>query len=206
MAHSNETRELLIKSAKAEFMEKGYNKASLRSICANAGVTTGALYFFFKDKGDLYKQCIGEAVDGLNNILKTHFDNDNLIIESIDFDLECEGEDHSELAQMLIHHIYKNYDEIILLLTKSQGSEYENFVDELVEYIEKHSLEVTEMFSEKTGKKKKLNKYMLHFMIHLLVTSFVHLVTHEPSEQKALANIRKIFKVTMNGWTDTILE
>ena len=129
-----------------------------------------------------------------------------LIIESIDFDLECEGEDHSELAQMLIHHIYKNYDEIILLLTKSQGSEYENFVDELVEYIEKHSLEVTEMFSEKTGKKKKLNKYMLHFMIHLLVTSFVHLVTHEPSEQKALANIRKIFKVTMNCWTDTILE
>ena len=40
MAQDKETRELLIKSAKAEFMEKGYNKASLRSICSDAGVTT----------------------------------------------------------------------------------------------------------------------------------------------------------------------
>ncbi|MBR4097117.1 MAG: TetR/AcrR family transcriptional regulator, partial [Oscillospiraceae bacterium] len=50
MAHDKETREKLIESAKAEFMDKGYNKASLRTICANAGVTTGALYFFFEDK------------------------------------------------------------------------------------------------------------------------------------------------------------
>ena len=204
MAHSNETRIELLKNAKAEFMEKGYSKASLRSICAKAGVTTGALYFFFNDKAGLYKECIGEAVDGLYNILQTHFDNDNLIIASLDS--ECEGEDHSELAQILIHHIYKNYDSIILLLTKSQGSEYENFVDEMVEFIENHSLEVTEMYSEKTGKKKKINKYMLHFMIHLMVTSFVHLVTREPNEQKALANIKKIFKMTMHSWTATVLE
>ena len=156
------------------------------------------------DKGDLYKQCIGEAVDGLYNILKTHFDNGILILSSPDF--ESEGDDHSELAQILIHHIYQNYDEMILLLTKSQGSEYENFVDEMVAFIENHSLEATEVFSEKTGKKKKINRYMFHFMIHLLVTSFVHLVTSEPSEQKALENIRKIFKMTMHNWTDTVLD
>ncbi|MDE5680036.1 MAG: TetR/AcrR family transcriptional regulator, partial [Lachnospiraceae bacterium] len=45
MKEERETKENLIASAKAEFMEKGYVKASLRKICANAGVTTGALYF-----------------------------------------------------------------------------------------------------------------------------------------------------------------
>lgn len=210
MAHSNETRIELLKNAKAEFMEKGYSKASLRSICSRSGVTTGALYFFFNDKAGLYRECIGEAVDSFYSILQTHFDHDNLILASLDF--ECDEEDHSEeeghseLAQKLIHHIYKNYDEIILLLTKSQGSEYENFVDEMVEFIENHSLEATEIYSEKTGKKKKINKYMLHFMIHLLVTSFVHLVTREPSEEKALANIKKIFKMTLKSWTDTVLD
>ena len=47
MGDELETREKLLKSALAEFSEKGYMKASLRKICADAGVTTGALYFFF---------------------------------------------------------------------------------------------------------------------------------------------------------------
>lgn len=44
----NETRQRLIDSAKKEFFENGFAKASLRKICTNAGVTTGALYFFSK--------------------------------------------------------------------------------------------------------------------------------------------------------------
>ena len=53
-----EKRELLISAAKEEFLEKGYNKASLRSICAKAGVTTGALYFFFENKADLFSAIV----------------------------------------------------------------------------------------------------------------------------------------------------
>lgn len=53
MKDEKETKSKLLASAKAEFLEKGYINASLRSICKNAGVTTGALYFFFRDKEDL---------------------------------------------------------------------------------------------------------------------------------------------------------
>lgn len=55
MGTDRETKEKLLVSAKSEFMEKGYAKASLRKICADAGVTTGALYFFFKGKEDLFR-------------------------------------------------------------------------------------------------------------------------------------------------------
>ena len=43
---SLETKVRLQQCAVCEFMEKGFLKASLRSICREAGVTTGALYFF----------------------------------------------------------------------------------------------------------------------------------------------------------------
>ena len=43
---NKETRQHLLECAKREFLEKGYMKASLRNICKEAGVTTGALYFF----------------------------------------------------------------------------------------------------------------------------------------------------------------
>ena len=54
MNDEKETRKKLQESAMQEFLEKGFMKASLRSICKNAGVTTGALYFFFQDKDDLF--------------------------------------------------------------------------------------------------------------------------------------------------------
>lgn len=207
MGQDKETRDKLIESAKAEFTEKGYSKASLRSICANAGVTTGALYFFFKDKADLYRAIVGKAVDGLFEIMLAHFDEDEEVVAGTDSD-EIDGyiDDHSEVAQLLIHHIYSNYDEALLVLTKSQGSEYENIVDRIVEMTETKSIEMMDKISAKTGVKKKLNKYMLHLVIHIVVDSFVQLVIHEPDEKKALNSIKKVFKMTMHNWTDTVLD
>lgn len=207
MAQDKETREKLIESAKEEFMEKGYNKASLRSICAKAGVTTGALYFFFEDKADLFKAIVGNAVDGLFEIMQNHFDEDENIVAGTDADdMDDYIDDHSEVAQLLIHHIYSNYDAAILVLTKSQGSEYENIVDRIVDMTESKSIEMMGKINAKTGKNKKLNKYMLHLVIHIVVDSFVQLVIHEPDEKKALKSIKKVFRMTMHNWTDTVLD
>lgn len=208
MAHDKETREKLIESAKTEFMDKGYNKASLRTICANAGVTTGALYFFFKDKADLFKAIVGKPVDGIFEIMQAHFDEDEDIVASASPDADPDEyiDDHSEIAQLLIHHIYSNYDAAILVLTKSQGSEYENIVDRIVEITENKSIEMMDKIAVKTGKKKKLNKYMLHLVIHIVVDSFVQLVIHEKDEKKALKSIKKVFRMTMHNWTDTVID
>ena len=207
MPQDKETREKLIESAQAEFMEKGYNKASLRSICSSAGVTTGALYFFFEDKADLFKAIVGNAVDGLFEIMQNHFDEDENIVAGTDADdMDDYIDDHSEVAQLLIHHIYSNYDAAILVLTKSQGSEYENIVDRIVDMTESKSIEMMGKINAKTGKNKKLNKYMLHLVIHIVVDSFVQLVIHEPDEKKALKSIKKVFRMTMHNWTDTVLD
>ena len=53
----------LLECAGREFLEKGYMKASLRNICKEAGVTTGALYFFFKDKEDLLAALVEETAE-----------------------------------------------------------------------------------------------------------------------------------------------
>ena len=48
-----QTRQRLLRCAKAEFLSRGFEHASLRRICEAAGVTTGAVYFFFQNKEDL---------------------------------------------------------------------------------------------------------------------------------------------------------
>lgn len=63
------TRERLLAAAAAEFLEHGYERASLRRICAEAGVTTGALYFVFKNKDDLFRAVVAPLVDPAREVL-----------------------------------------------------------------------------------------------------------------------------------------
>ena len=73
MGEEKETRKNLMESAGAEFLEKGYLKSSLRRICANAGVTTGALYFFFRDKEALFGAIVEPPLEELKVLLLVHF-------------------------------------------------------------------------------------------------------------------------------------
>ena len=70
---NKETRQHLLECAKREFLEKGYMKASLRNICKEAGVTSGALYFFFKDKEDLLAALVEEPLRQLYAIMEEHY-------------------------------------------------------------------------------------------------------------------------------------
>ena len=51
---SSSTLERIHTAALAEFLEKGYQAASLRGIVKTAGVTTGALYGYYDSKEALF--------------------------------------------------------------------------------------------------------------------------------------------------------
>ncbi|HHK2054324.1 TPA: TetR/AcrR family transcriptional regulator, partial [Streptococcus pyogenes] len=48
------THKKIMDSGKANFLKDGYERANLRKICKDAGVTTGAFYRHFNDKEDLF--------------------------------------------------------------------------------------------------------------------------------------------------------
>ena len=48
------TRDNILRAAMAEFLDKGFQGASLRQIVKNAGVTTGAFYGYFSSKEALF--------------------------------------------------------------------------------------------------------------------------------------------------------
>lgn len=50
----HETRDRIIASAARVFGQKGYQRASLDAVAADAGMTKGAIYWHFKSKNDLF--------------------------------------------------------------------------------------------------------------------------------------------------------
>ena len=107
MAESpKETKKKLLESAKKEFLEKGYMGASLRTIAANAGVTTGAMYRHFKDKDALFCALVDDAITTTLEFIKKSG------IESHEYLENPIGEQHSEDEKQIINkfvdYIYEN--------------------------------------------------------------------------------------------------
>ena len=50
----------IFSAALQEFLEKGYQSASLRNIVKMAGVTTGAFYGYYKSKEELFEALVGK--------------------------------------------------------------------------------------------------------------------------------------------------
>lgn len=56
------TREHLLDTAEAVFLERGVSRASLQDIAAAAGLTRGAIYWHFKDKAELFIAMMDRAL------------------------------------------------------------------------------------------------------------------------------------------------
>lgn len=58
----NDQRRRIIDAALKVFSEKGYARSTVRAIAAEANMTTGAIYYYFKDKDDLLAAAMEYAV------------------------------------------------------------------------------------------------------------------------------------------------
>jgi TetR/AcrR family transcriptional regulator, cholesterol catabolism regulator len=68
---SHVRREQLMLAAVRVLTEKGYEGASLREICAAAGILPGSLYYHFKSKEDLFVSLHAEGFRQLNEAVDT---------------------------------------------------------------------------------------------------------------------------------------
>ncbi len=200
--NSRETIEKLLQSAKKEFIEKGYMKASLRNICKDAGMTTGALYFFFKDKDDLFRGVVGGPLRELQAVLETHMLAELEELKHYTPDRRVNLEDDIAVAEETVRILFKYKEEYELLITKAQGSSFENVVDDMADLLNAHYADVFWAMKGYRSKKQmtKEDKFIVHWMAHDQVDIFVHLLTHCKSEKEAQKQLKGLFGYIIGGW------
>lgn len=201
---NKETRKKLLECAKKEFLEKGYMKASLRNICKDAGVTTGALYFFFKDKEDLFGALVEEPLKQLYGTMEKHYTTEIDHEEQV-AQLDLSDNADLEASRQIIRHMYANRVAFLLLLTKAQGSRFENCADEIVDISEKQYRSLCDAVTSAAGK-PRVDDYMTHWMAHIMVDTFAYLFLHEEEERVALKHIDALTRYLTRGWLGMMSE
>ena len=207
MKQDKETRNKLLQSAREEFMEKGFMKASLRNICKNAGVTTGALYFFFEDKEDLFDAVTKDIVNAIFGILQSHFQEENDIINS-GTTMAPDSIDHQkdfDVVRELLHHMYLYREEVLFILTKCQGTKLENITDVLIEITEKHYRKMADAMQE-ANPGSVADDTFIHWLAHEQIDMFVYAVMHIEQEEEAMRFMNQALVFMMAGWYGLFLK
>jgi len=100
-----------------EFKENGYEKASMRAIATNAGISVGNLYRYFSDKHSLFDNIVSTIYENINS--NVHFEYKMLF-------LDVNLLEHMDLINRFISTRKGHRDELYILLEKSKGSKYED--------------------------------------------------------------------------------
>lgn len=115
----------LLQSAKEEFMKHGFLKAELKTICDNAGVTTGAVYKRYKGKEELFQAVVKETVETLDEFIAVRTDVE--FSGMTDEEVRNTWMMNEEYTLDMFRMLWELRDDFVLLLEKSAGTVYENY-------------------------------------------------------------------------------
>lgn len=156
----------LLESARKEFMEHGFLKAELKTICDNAGVTTGAVYKRYKGKEELFCAVVKDTADTLDHFvaLRTQLEFSGMTDKEVRDTWIMNEKFMLELFRML----WKIRGDFVLLLEKSAGTAYENYGHDF-------ALRMTEAYTQYYLEAKKRGLVYAEISrveMHVLCTSF----------------------------------
>lgn len=192
--------EKILHCAKAEFLSKGYNDASLRTIAENANTSTSSIYTRFSDKEGLFNALVSPVVLEIKEwFLKAQEDFHYLPNEYQKKDLFNYCDDKTT---ELIDYIYDNYDVFKLLITCSYGTRFNSFVNDLVQI----EVDYTKKFIESTGndaiKSGRLTEEIMHILASAFYTGIFETIIHDMSRENAHIYIKQLRRFFTCGWSD----
>lgn len=193
----SETHEIILKAARAEFSECGFEKASTRGIAARAGVTSAALYRHCKDKEDLFCQLVEPSVKAFRSWRKNHI---SLKYMQIEQNIPvCELMKNNDI-DMVRDVIYPHREDFRLILTKSKGTRYENFLHDIVNEDQKEMLKVLEFLKSRGKKVVDFSEKEMHTILSAAYTAMLEPVVHEYSIEETEHCLAVVEKFFIPGW------
>jgi AcrR family transcriptional regulator len=129
--------ENLLICASAEFLEKGFEKASIRKIVKSANTTIGNFYNYFDSKEQIFSALVDDVYHGFLSMISTHNDS-GFSIDIANLENDALRSALLDLLGQIMPHVN---DRFLLLVAKSQGTKYSGVKTELIAVMTEHFYE-----------------------------------------------------------------
>ncbi|MCR5208924.1 MAG: TetR/AcrR family transcriptional regulator [Lachnospiraceae bacterium] len=185
------------KAIKEEFLKKGFEAASIRSIGARAGMTSAGLYRHYSDKESMFNALVEPLIDDMKQWTKRHTDRKYLLLDESADKKEIIGESFIDLIREVI---LPKRDEFKLLMTCSRGTKYENFIHDYALLSQKELLKALSYMKKKGCPVKDIDEDELHMLLSAYLTACFEPVIHDCKEEKIEKYLNTIQDFFMPGW------
>lgn len=199
LGEDRNTLELILRAAEEEFLEKGFQSASLRNIVKTAGVTTGAFYRYYPTKEALFEALVKPHVEYVKSL---YFDAIRKWRERPDAEkLQNLSELSGKCLDMMIDYIYEHYSAFKLLLCASAGTMYEDFIHELVETEVESTYQYMQVMREMGYETPEIDPLLCHMLTSGLFSAVFESVIHDLDKDTAKHHIKMVKEFNSGGWS-----
>ena len=192
------TLEMIHTAAKAEFMEKGFQAASLRNIVKTAGVTTGAFYGYYDSKEELFAALVDPAYEYMmSRYRQAHESFENLPMEK---QPEHMGKMSAECMNDLLAYSFEHMDEFYLILKCSEGTKYAGMIDDMVELEVESTHKYYNVLEQLGASVPKIDERLEHIMATGMINAFFEMVLHKMPFEDAKVFLQQLNDFYTAGW------
>lgn len=199
------TRERLLAAAEEEFLSLGYEKAGLRGICNRAGVTTGALYFFFSSKAELFRELVGKVPEEMAGLMEEASERERE--ESVR--ARAAGGQPGSLVdrdneRRMMEYIFKNRSAFLLLMGRAEGSEFEGFSKGLLDWMKGQFMEFAAIFLPEEARNSGDFLFMAERMAQWRFQSYMRILEESADAREAAERAELVSAYAVGGWNELI--
>ena len=195
---SGTTLEKIQEAALTEFLEKGFQGASLRQIVKNAGVTTGAFYGYFSSKEALFASIVEPPAKALmGKFMEAQTSFAELPEEQ---QPDHMGEESSSYVHWMVNYICQHREPVKLLLCGAEGTGYEHFVHNMVEVEVESTLRYMEVLRHLGRDVPELSQSLCHIIASGMFSGLFEIVVHDMPWEQAMRDVEQFRQFYTGGW------
>lgn len=181
-----EIKNRIIKVAKGNFLEHGYQKASMRTIAKDTGISVSNLYIYYKNKEDLFNSIVSDAYYFFHEIQKSIKEH------------KRDKDESKQFMDMLIKTIsgmIKNYrTSFLLIMNKSEGTKYYEHKKNMQKFLADHFLDELSV-----KEKEDADRLVMNIAAKNLINGMIDIARNYKSDSGVDKNISKLMNYHFSG-------
>lgn len=175
----------IVDTALNEFLKKGYDDASMRTIAKKANTTVGNIYHYFPSKEAILDEILEPAILDLDKMIEEHL---SLKIKINDVNEILDILDNDKLEDYQLHQILKKEFIILFEIKEGKYADYRDFwMDKFQQHVAWH-LNVEDK-----------NDYFVQIITRAVIECIITVVKSNSNFAQAKKDFTRFFKMICTG-------